>query len=126
MTGLSVVNRASNSVSDNPWGCAESGCSRMRSTTLTTRTAGGSNSVPSRIANPPNESACGRPGDQPYGEALLILGGGGIITYGLYSFAVARYTKLSVGLVDSACWPNPLRRHSPARLTRHWRRRSGH
>jgi hypothetical protein len=33
-------------------------------------------------------------GAQPYGAALLILAGGGIITYGLYSFAMARYTKM--------------------------------
>ena len=33
-------------------------------------------------------------GAQPYGVALLILAGGGIITYGLYSFAMARYTKM--------------------------------
>ena len=33
-------------------------------------------------------------GAQPYGVALLILAGTGIITYGLYSFAMARYTKM--------------------------------
>ena len=33
-------------------------------------------------------------GAQPYGVALLIGAGGGIITYGLYSFAMARYTKM--------------------------------
>jgi hypothetical protein len=33
-------------------------------------------------------------GAQPYGEALLIAAGLGIITYGLYSFAMARYTKM--------------------------------
>ena len=33
-------------------------------------------------------------GAQPYGAALLILAGLGIITYGLYSFAMARYTKM--------------------------------
>ena len=33
-------------------------------------------------------------GAQPYGVALLIAAGGGIITYGLYSFAMARYTKM--------------------------------
>lgn len=33
-------------------------------------------------------------GAQPYGVALLILAGLGIITYGLYSFAMARYTKM--------------------------------
>jgi len=33
-------------------------------------------------------------GVQPYGMALLILAGLGIITYGLYSFAMARYTKM--------------------------------
>ena len=38
MTGLSVVNRASNSASDMPCGCSVSGSSRIRSTTLTTRT----------------------------------------------------------------------------------------
>ena len=32
-------------------------------------------------------------GAQPYGAALLIVAGLGIITYGLYSFAMARYTK---------------------------------
>lgn len=31
---------------------------------------------------------------QPYGAPLLILAGLGIITYGLYSFAMARYTKM--------------------------------
>ena len=38
MIGLSVVNSASNSGSGMPWGCSESGCSRIRSTTFTTRT----------------------------------------------------------------------------------------
>ena len=33
-------------------------------------------------------------GAQPYGAALLITSGLGIITYGLYSFAMARYTKM--------------------------------
>jgi hypothetical protein len=33
-------------------------------------------------------------GAQPYGAALLILAGLGVITYGLYSFAMARYTKM--------------------------------
>jgi hypothetical protein len=33
-------------------------------------------------------------GAQPYGAALLIGAGLGIITYGLYSFAMARYTKM--------------------------------
>ena len=33
-------------------------------------------------------------GTQPYGAALLIAAGLGIITYGLYSFAMARYTKM--------------------------------
>jgi Domain of Unknown Function (DUF1206) len=33
-------------------------------------------------------------GAQPYGEILLILAGLGIITYGLYSFAMARYDKM--------------------------------
>ena len=32
-------------------------------------------------------------GAQPYGVALLILAGGGIIAYGLYSFAMARTPK---------------------------------
>jgi Domain of Unknown Function (DUF1206) len=32
-------------------------------------------------------------GAQPYGAGLLIAAGIGIITYGLYSFAMARYTK---------------------------------
>jgi hypothetical protein len=31
---------------------------------------------------------------QPYGPALVIAAGLGIITYGLYSFAMARYTKM--------------------------------
>jgi hypothetical protein len=31
---------------------------------------------------------------KPYGAALLIAAGLGIITYGLYSFAMARYTKM--------------------------------
>src|ERR1700760_664170 len=39
MVGLSRVNRASNSLSGNPCGCSDSGSSRIRSTTLTTRTA---------------------------------------------------------------------------------------
>lgn len=33
-------------------------------------------------------------GAQPYGAALLIAAGLGIITYGFYSFAMARYTKM--------------------------------
>jgi len=33
-------------------------------------------------------------GAQPYGAILLILAGLGIITYGLYSFAMARYAKM--------------------------------
>jgi hypothetical protein len=33
-------------------------------------------------------------GAQPFGAILLILAGLGIITYGLYSFAMARYTKM--------------------------------
>ncbi|MFE5288739.1 DUF1206 domain-containing protein [Nocardia sp. NPDC056611] len=33
-------------------------------------------------------------GAQPFGAALLIVSGLGIITYGLYSFAMARYTKM--------------------------------
>jgi hypothetical protein len=33
-------------------------------------------------------------GAQPFGAALLIAAGLGIITYGLYSFAMARYTKM--------------------------------
>jgi hypothetical protein len=33
-------------------------------------------------------------GAQPYGAILLILAGMGLITYGLYSFAMARYTKM--------------------------------
>ncbi|MFE7799349.1 DUF1206 domain-containing protein [Nocardia sp. NPDC057440] len=33
-------------------------------------------------------------GAQPYGVVLLVLSGLGIITYGLYSFAMARYTKM--------------------------------
>jgi hypothetical protein len=33
-------------------------------------------------------------GAQPYGAALLTAAGLGIITYGLYSFAMARYTKM--------------------------------
>ncbi|MCQ4122542.1 DUF1206 domain-containing protein [Rhodococcus tibetensis] len=33
-------------------------------------------------------------GAQPYGVALLITAGVGIITYGLYSFAMARYAKM--------------------------------
>jgi uncharacterized protein DUF1206 len=33
-------------------------------------------------------------GAQPYGAVLLILAGSGIVTYGLYSFAMARYTKM--------------------------------
>src|SRR5438105_5601962 len=38
MTGLSGVNRASNSRSENPCGCSVFGTSRKRSTTLTKRT----------------------------------------------------------------------------------------
>jgi hypothetical protein len=33
-------------------------------------------------------------GAQPYGAALLIAAALGIISYGLYSFAMARYTKM--------------------------------
>ncbi|MFJ1460452.1 DUF1206 domain-containing protein [Nocardia sp. N2S4-5] len=33
-------------------------------------------------------------GAQPYGAALLVVAGLGIITYGLYSFAMARYAKM--------------------------------
>jgi hypothetical protein len=33
-------------------------------------------------------------GTQPYGAILLIIAGLGIITYGFYSFAMARYTKM--------------------------------
>ncbi|WP_181698908.1 DUF1206 domain-containing protein [Nocardia sp. GTS18] len=33
-------------------------------------------------------------GEQPFGAALLIAAGAGIIAYGLYSFAMARYTKM--------------------------------
>jgi len=33
-------------------------------------------------------------GAQPYGAALLIAAGLGLVTYGLYSFAMARYTKM--------------------------------
>lgn len=33
-------------------------------------------------------------GAQPYGVALLIAAGAGIIAYGLYSFAMARYAKM--------------------------------
>lgn len=33
-------------------------------------------------------------GAQPYGTALLIIAGVGIMTYGFYSFAMARYTKM--------------------------------
>ena len=33
-------------------------------------------------------------GAQPYGAILLIFAGLGIISYGLYSFAMARYTKM--------------------------------
>ncbi|MEV6334482.1 DUF1206 domain-containing protein [Nocardia vinacea] len=33
-------------------------------------------------------------GAQPYGVALLVASGLGIITYGLYSFVMARYTKM--------------------------------
>ncbi|WP_416382283.1 DUF1206 domain-containing protein [Nocardia transvalensis] len=33
-------------------------------------------------------------GAQPYGMALLVVAGLGIITYGLYSFAMARYAKM--------------------------------
>ncbi|MDF2826546.1 MAG: rane protein [Mycobacterium sp.] len=33
-------------------------------------------------------------GAQPFGSILLIAAGVGIITYGLYSFAMARYTKM--------------------------------
>ena len=37
-------------------------------------------------------------GAQPYGAALLIAAGLGIVTYGLYSFAMARYTKMQMSL----------------------------
>jgi hypothetical protein len=33
-------------------------------------------------------------GTQPYGAVLLIIAGVGIISYGFYSFAMARYTKM--------------------------------
>jgi hypothetical protein len=33
-------------------------------------------------------------GAQPYGQALLVGAGLGIVTYGLYSFAMARFTKM--------------------------------
>lgn len=33
-------------------------------------------------------------GAQPYGMILLVIAGLGIITYGLYSFVMARYTKM--------------------------------
>ena len=33
-------------------------------------------------------------GAQPYGPALLVGAGLGIVTYGLYSFAMARFTKM--------------------------------
>lgn len=33
-------------------------------------------------------------GVQPYGVVLLVLAALGIITYGLYSFVMARYTKM--------------------------------
>jgi hypothetical protein len=38
MIGRSVVNSVSNSESGMPCGCSDGGCSRIRSTTLTTRT----------------------------------------------------------------------------------------
>ena len=37
-------------------------------------------------------------GAQPYGAALLIAAGLGIVAYGLYSFAMARYTKMLMSL----------------------------
>jgi hypothetical protein len=33
-------------------------------------------------------------GAQPFGAILLIVAGLGIVVYGLYSFAMARYTKM--------------------------------
>jgi hypothetical protein len=33
-------------------------------------------------------------GAQPYGVVLLVLAALGIITYGFYSFVMARYTKM--------------------------------
>ncbi|WP_148311175.1 DUF1206 domain-containing protein, partial [Nocardia brasiliensis] len=33
-------------------------------------------------------------GAQPFGMVLLIVAGLGIITYGLYSFVLARYAKM--------------------------------
>jgi Domain of Unknown Function (DUF1206) len=35
-------------------------------------------------------------GAQPYGAALLVAAGLGMIAYGLYTFAMARYTKMWV------------------------------
>ncbi|MFD9615525.1 DUF1206 domain-containing protein, partial [Streptomyces sp. NPDC059083] len=40
------------------------------------------------------DSAFRTVGAQPYGTALLIVSALGIVTYGLYSFAMARYTKM--------------------------------
>ena len=48
-TGLSVVNSASNSRSGRPCGCSVSGCSRIRSTTLTTRTLSSGRSLAQEV-----------------------------------------------------------------------------
>jgi hypothetical protein len=45
----------------------------------------------SHTANAPTLKTLGA---QPYGAPLVIGAGLGIITYGLYSFAMARYTKM--------------------------------
>lgn len=56
--------------------------------------------APPRIAVIPIFGAAGLDGAfktvgaQPYGAALLVVSGLGIILYGLYSFAMARYTKM--------------------------------
>jgi hypothetical protein len=47
------------------------------------------------LTRPPDSTGPSKQfGAQPYGAALLIAAGLGIITYGLYSFAMARYTKM--------------------------------
>jgi hypothetical protein len=43
---------------------------------------------------PDSDGALKTLGAQPYGAAMLIAAGLGIITYGLYGFAMARYTKM--------------------------------
>ena len=51
-----------------------------------------SRSEPSKVTG--LDGALKNLGAQPYGVTLLIAAGAGIITYGLYSFAMARHIKM--------------------------------